>query len=156
MYAKQIMYTPKFTVKPNDKLSSVVEKWEKEPCDVPVINDDGTVVGLITAKQIIRKILPQYLVNGDLDNVMGFSDLPNFSEKICDSLEKEVKDVMKSDYNWAYEDESTLSVALKLISDKKCVRTIIVIDRDKKLKGLIDAWSVVKRMLKEANCSFEW
>ncbi|KAA0258942.1 CBS domain-containing protein [Deferribacter autotrophicus] len=156
MYAKQIMYTPKFVVKPNDKLHIVVEKWKNKPCDVPVVDNEGVVVGLITAKQIIRKILPQYLLNGNIDNVMGFSDLPNFSEKICECFKKEVKDVMKSDYNWAYEDESTLSIALKLINDKKCVRTIVVIDRNKKLKGLIDVWSVVKRMLKEGNCTFEW
>ncbi|BAI79730.1 conserved hypothetical protein [Deferribacter desulfuricans SSM1] len=156
MYAKQIMFSPKFVVKPNDKFETVVEKWKDEPCDIPVIDDEGHAVGLITAKQLIRKVLPQYLVNGMLDNVIGFSDLPNFSEKLCELLELKVEDVMKKDFNWAYDDESTLSVALKLINDKKCVRTIVVIDRNKKLVGLLDAWAVVKRMLREINCDLEW
>lgn len=156
MYAKQIMFSPKFVVKPNDKFEKVVEKWKDEPCDIPVVDDEGHAVGLITAKQLIRKVLPQYLVNGILDNVIGFSDLPNFSEKLCELLELKVEDVMKKDFNWAYDDESTLSVALKLINDKKCVRTIVVIDRNKKLVGLLDAWAVVKRMLREVNCNLKW
>jgi CBS domain-containing protein len=110
-----------------------------------VVDEQRRVVGMITEKEIIGMALPQYTEQlGDFDYILNEEP---FIKMIAEADKIKVKDIMRKEVLCVSEDVSIPEVARLMIAKK--ARRIPVLDRDKKLVGIIARADIVKKIAKE-------
>ena len=93
MLVREVMSTGVLTAKPSDSLRSVVVKMLSRHCGaVPVVEDNHTLIGLISVRDIMLPLYPNY---GDYvhDNVHS-RDFVGMEEGYSDVLKRTVEEVM--------------------------------------------------------------
>lgn len=120
--------------------------FERQISGLPVVDEQRKVVGMITEKEIIAMALPKYVEQlGDFDYIL---DEEPFSKKITEADKIKVKDIMRKEVLCVTEDIPIPEVARLMIAKK--ARRIPVLDKDKKLIGIIARADIVKKIAKEA------
>lgn len=119
--------------------------FERQISGLPVVDEQRKVVGMITEKEIIAMALPRYVEQlGDFDYIL---DEEPFAKKITEADKIKVKDIMRKEVLCVTEDTPIPEVARLMIAKK--ARRIPVLDKDKKLVGIIARADIVKKIAKE-------
>lgn len=93
MVVREVMSTGVLTAKKTDTLRSVVIKMLSRHCGaIPVVEDDGNLIGLVAVRDVMIPLYPKY---GDYvhDNVHS-RDFVEMEEGFPSVLKNKVKDVM--------------------------------------------------------------
>ena len=143
---KDLMTREVMTVAPDMSVKDAAKLlFEKEISGLPVVSPDNKIIGMITEKDLIAMALPNYLEKlGDFDFIL---DEEPFIKKIADADKVKVKDIMRKDVLCVSEDTPIPEVARLMIIKK--VRRIPVLDKDKKLAGIIARADIVKEIAKK-------
>ena len=119
--------------------------FKKEISGLPVVDGQNRLVGMITEKEIISMALPKFAEElGDFDVVL--SEEP-FQKKITEADKVRVKDIMRKEVLCVPEDISAAEVARLMIAKK--ARRIPVLDKDKKIIGIIARADIVKEIARQ-------
>jgi predicted transcriptional regulator len=132
MLVKELMTKHVYTVTPDTSLKEVGKMLkEKKISGVPVINDDGVLVGIVTLTDMLR-ILSRIYEWKQMEKEESQRDLSVMFED--EKSNAKVKDIMTKDIVTLSEDD-TIDDIMKLMFENK-IHTIPV-TKDNKLIGII-------------------
>ncbi|MHB1457038.1 MAG: DUF190 domain-containing protein [Armatimonadota bacterium] len=132
--ASDLMTIPAITVNQNEPLNAVVDiMLKKEIKHVPVIRDDGTLVGMIARYDIFRTITAE---NPDWDAIHSQCSMIDVSNAVY------VRDIMRRDTHSVLLDTPVEEV-MKVI-DQNDIQRVAVVDDEGHLKGLISDSDLLK------------
>ncbi len=147
MIAANIMTTEVYTLTCKDTMKDAIKLVnEKKIRQVPVVDDDGRVIGVITPNTLIKAILPKYISEGLIGNVRFAPELPEFVKNIDALADKSVCDYMDERFVTVKPETSTMEVATIYITSKEPVESILVVDDDNRILGVISRWDIFKRL----------
>ena len=146
MKVSELMTREVMTIPPEMSVREAAKAlFEREISGLPVADEQKNVVGMITEKEIISMALPKFAEQfGDFDFIL---DEEPFSRKIAEADKVKVKDIMRREVLCVPEDTSVAEVARLMIAKK--ARRIPVLDKNKKLVGIIARADIVKKIAKE-------
>lgn len=110
MLVREVMSTGVLTAKKTDALRSIVIKMLSRHCGaIPVIEDNGELVGLVSVRDVMIPLFPNY---GDYvhDNVHS-RDFVEMEEGYSDILKRTVADVMSTNPLTVSPDDPILEAA---------------------------------------------
>ena len=138
MVVRDVMSTGVVTAKKSDTLRTVVIKMLSRHCGaIPVIEDDGKLIGLVSVRDVMIPLYPQY---GDYvhDNVHS-RDFVEMEEGYPSVLKKSVEEVMSTNPLTVSPDDPILEAASYM--GLKQFRRIPVADNGK-LVGMVSIGDV--------------
>ncbi len=148
--AKEIMSKPALSARETDMVKAVLELLaEKRISGVPVVDEDGKVIGVISDTDVIRyahqiSVVPLSNLSGWISPYADVSDLASV-RKGFDLLHRTAVDqIMTKKVHTIHEDAPANEVA-KLMNRRK-VNRVPVVDSDGKLKGIVTRSDVVQCM----------
>lgn len=146
MKVSELMTREVMTIPPEMSVREAAKAlFEREISGLPVADEKRNVVGMITEKEIISMALPKFAEQfGDFDVIL---DETPFEKKLAEADRIKVKDVMRKDVLCVPEDISVAEVARLMIAKK--ARRIPVLDKNKKLVGIIARADIVKKIARE-------
>ncbi|MEM2954785.1 MAG: CBS domain-containing protein [Candidatus Nanoarchaeia archaeon] len=148
MKLSEIMTKEVTTVPPDMSVKEVAKKlFEMQISGLPVVDNEGRVVGMITEKDIIATALPKFIEDKDMVDFSYILNEEPFRKNIAEFENLKVRDIMRKDVLCVSEDTPVPEVARLMLTKK--VRRIPVL-RDKKLVGIIARSDIVKVIAKEA------
>ena len=113
---------------------------------LPVIDQDGKLVGMFTEKDILSYILPSYI---EKVGRFIYEENPKSTKKKFMELNKiKVRQLMRKDVVTTTEDTSLCEVARVMLTQK--ARRIPVIDKSGKVVGIVARCDILKAFAKEA------
>jgi CBS domain-containing protein len=133
MVVRDVMSTGVLTAKKTDTLRSVVIKMLSRHCGaIPVVEDDGKLIGLVAVRDVMIPLYPQY---GDYihDNVHS-RDFVEMEEGFPSVLKKNVEEVMSMNPLTVSPDDPILEAASYM--GLKHFRRIPVVEGEK-LVGMV-------------------
>lgn len=119
---------------------------EERVRQLPVIDDDSRVIGLLTSRKLLYFTLPKYITEGLLKDVKFAPDLPQFHQKSTDLAHKDVCEVMDKEFVKIGPEVSVIEVATLFVSTEKPIECILVLDNQDRLLGIISPWDIFKRL----------
>ncbi len=147
MIAANVMITDVITLKSNDTMVDAIKiVRDRKIRQIPVVDNEKRVIGIITPRALMRAILPKYIDEGLLEDVKFAPELPQFIQSIDDLAHKKVSEFMDTDFPKVTPDVTTMEVAAMFIVSKKIVESIVVVDDDNRLLGIISPWDIFKRV----------
>jgi len=146
MKVSELMTKEVLTVSPEMSVREAAKMlFAREISGLPVVDENKKVVGMITEKEIIAMALPKYTEElRDFDIILNEEP---FQKKVADADKIKVKDIMRREVLCVNEDVSVAEVARLMIAKKQ--RRIPVLDKEKKLVGIIARADIVKEIAKE-------
>lgn len=147
MKVKEIMVKNVVSLKPDDNTKDALDLIIKmEISGLPVIDNDGKLVGMFTEKEVISYILPSYI---DRVGTFVYEENPKSIQKKISELGKiKVSQLMRKEVVTVNE-EANLGEVSKVMLTKKA-RRIPVMDKSGKVAGIVARCDVLKALLKEA------
>ncbi|MFH1709442.1 MAG: CBS domain-containing protein [bacterium] len=142
----EMMTKDVITVSPEMSVRDAARKlFEMKISGLPVVDEQKNVLGMITEKDIIAMALPKYVEKmGDFDFLLNVEP---FARKFEESDKIMVKDVMRKDVLCVTEEVPVPEVARLMIVKK--IRRIPILNKDKKLVGIIARADIVKEIAKK-------
>lgn len=119
---------------------------EKKVRQIPVLDGQGRVTGVITPRALMKAILPRYISDGLVADVKFAPELPDFVRNIDSLAQKKVSDLMERDFVAVCPETSAMEVAALLVNPEKHADSIIVMDDRRTLLGIISPWDVFRRL----------
>lgn len=111
--------------------------------ELPVLNSEHEIVGVVTIKRLVRTCLPDYLMwVGDMTPYLNFEPL---AEVIRNESTTWLRDIMTSDFAFVEEDSPAI-LAMKEIGQKETLNAYVL--RGRKLVGIIRMLDFVKCVLR--------
>lgn len=142
--AKDIMRSDVIAVSPNTTLREVTDLFfEKNISGAPVLNEDNTVAGIITEKDIISVGIPKYM--SMMDNISFLNEFEPFEEIFKNEDDILVKDIYSKEFVFVHERVSVIQLAF-LFVNKNC-RRVMVIDDNDKLQGIIMRKDLIRKVI---------
>lgn len=146
MKVKEVMTKEVISLKPDENARSALDTlFKMRISGLPVIDNNGKLVGMFTEKEVIVKILPSYV-----ENVGRFVYNENpkaVRQKIIGINELKVKDLMRKEIVTVDEDTTLCEVAHLMLMQK--ARRIPVYNKAKDVVGIIARGEVVKALFEE-------
>ena len=148
--AKDIMTTNVKVAKETDTIQDIANILITEKIGgVPVVNEEGKVVGIISETDIMKKEKyvnpPEYITF--LQGVIYLNDFKKMEHDIKDIAAIQVKDLMSKEVIKVHEDDTFDDIANIMI--KKSVNRVPVVDQNDKIKGIICRYDIIKSMYEE-------
>ena len=142
--ARDMMTTEFLHMRPADRLKRAIDLFCGHPnIDLPVIDEDGDLVGRVTQADVLRIALPEYILwLDDLSPILHFEP---FAEVLKDEEATYVAEVMNEDFPTVSEDAPAIQVARELM--RSHARQVMVV-RGKKLVGVIRLNDFLTRVLR--------
>ncbi len=143
--AGDIMRSEFISVRYNDTCETAIDLFTRHHlADLPVIDDEGKLVGLVTADALLRVCLPDYILwMEDLSPIINF-------EPFVDLLRNEGKtwlaDIMSDDFVTVSEEAPAIEVAKGMC--KRGIRQVLVV-REEELVGVIAIEDFITKVLRE-------
>lgn len=135
------------TVKPDDSVVFAAKlMFENNFNGLPVVDQEGKVIGIVTEYDLISKGEALHLPT--LINILGNIDVyKKDSSLVKDDLKRmlllKVKEVMNTD-PLMVQDEAPIQHLAELFANHHKVNPIPVVDRDKKLQGIVSRFDLVR------------
>ena len=143
--ARDIMSTKTVKLKENDTLKKAIDLFIKHSLiDIPVVDKDGDLVGVVTARELLKVCLPDYILwMDDLSPVLHFEPFANVlrNEGITWLTE-----IMSQDYAVVPEGAPAIHVAQEM-TKKNTQQTYVL--RDKKLVGVVTLPHFLNKVLRD-------
>ena len=147
MKVKEIMIKDVVSVNPDDNVEEALTRlFEMQISGLPVIDAQGKLIGMFTEKDILRSILPSYI---EKVGRFVYEENPKSIKNKYKELENlKVSQLMRKEVITVFEDAAVCEVAHIMLTQK--VRRIPVLNKEKKVIGIIAREDVVKAYTKEA------
>lgn len=113
---------------------------------VPVVDSEDRVIGVITPRRLMKGVLPKYVSEGMIEDVRFAPELPEFVENIDALAKKNIDEVLEKDYVSVKAGTHTMEVAALFINPRLSPEAILVLDDNKRLLGIISPWDIFKRL----------
>jgi len=144
---KEIMVANPVTVKPSDSVETVLKLLEeKHISGLPVMDDEGQVVGVVSEADLLFKEksirLPLYLTF--LDSIIYLESLDKFKHQLQKSLGMFVADVM-TDKPMTIAPDAPVSQAAELMLTKR-INRLPVLDTVGNLVGIVTRNDLLKAL----------
>lgn len=150
MLAERVMITDVVTAQDNEMVDAVLNRMRDSKLRmIPILNAAQTVIGVISTFSIMEKVVPSYIVTGDLNQISYAPDIGILRRHYKEIAELHVSDVMDDSPLLVHADESLLSVAAAMISFTKHEYAMVV-DEKKHLLGIVSAGDILDRLKKVA------
>ena len=143
--AGDIMQPNPIVLKENQTLKDAIDYFvNKNLHDLPVIDKDGDLVGVVTAIELLKICLPDYILwMDDLSPILNFEP---FSHILQNEANTWLAEIMSFEYAVVNEEAPAIMVAQEIT--KKNSRQAYVL-RDKKLVGVITLQQFLNKVLRE-------
>lgn len=144
LQARHVMDTLRTHLHVNDTLKTAIDGFVKfNTPELPVLNADHELVGVVTLKRLVRICMPDYLMwVGDLTEFLNFEPL---AEVIRNEAHTWIRDIMTVDF--AHVDEDAPAIfAMKEIGQRETLNAYVL--RGRKLVGIIRMLDFVKTVLR--------
>ncbi|MFC1809010.1 PTS sugar transporter subunit IIA [Candidatus Omnitrophota bacterium] len=142
--AKDIMLKNIVSISLDNTLKDVLDLFfEKNISGAPVLNEDGTIAGVLTEKELINLGLPKYM--GSMDNISFLNDFEPFQKIFEKEDELKVKDICQKKFITVHENTAVIQLAFYFVH-KNC-RRLFVIDEGKKVVGVIMRKDLIRKVI---------
>jgi len=148
LLAKDIMTKKVITINQDASIEELSELLlDNNISGVPVVDNDGKVVGIATEGDIIVKDtnlhFPRYFKL--LDSIIYLESLTKFKDSLRKHLAIKVSEIMTSDIASCTAETSVEEIAGMMVEKK--INRIPVLSADKKIEGIITRADIVKSMI---------
>lgn len=132
--AKDVMNSSPVVLKEIDSLNKAIETFAlKKVYDIPVVDDEGDIRGVISLEDILKFSLPEHLLwMNDLSPILRFEP---FTEMLRNDHETKLADFMREDFIAVEEEIPAIQLAKIFLMNN--VRQIIV-SKGQKLCGVVN------------------
>lgn len=147
MRVKEIMVKDVVSIKPdNNAKEALTLLFKMQISGLPVIDTQGRLVGMFTEKDILTAILPSYI---EKVGRFVYEENPKSIKKKFEGLVNlTVSQLMRKDVVTVDENASLCEVAHLILTQK--VRRIPVLNKEKRVVGIIVREDIVKAYAREA------
>ncbi|MDQ6963428.1 MAG: CBS domain-containing protein [Mariprofundales bacterium] len=149
MFASKIMTRKIVTCHPDQPIGEVITTMVETMLRmVPVVRRDGTLVGIVHTISILNKVVPEYIVTGDLKSVPFAPDIGLLRKhfKALSTEHKLVRDIMERKPSTVHDNESLLSVTAALITFDRFEYVLVVDHKTNKLVGVISSGDILRAL----------
>ncbi|MBF0281763.1 MAG: CBS domain-containing protein [Zetaproteobacteria bacterium] len=149
MKAFTIMETGSLTCKPDQKLSHLMGVLDQADYRlIPVVDDDGKLLGIIDVVLLLNKSVPEYVSNDSLGALHFAPDMGVMHKEFNKLMLMRAADVMDSEPAVVQEEESLLSVASTLLHHLRedHFEPVLVVDREHRYKGVISSGTILRAL----------
>jgi CBS domain-containing protein len=148
LFAKDIMTKKVITINQDASIEELSDLLlDNNISGVPVIDNDGKIVGIATEGDIIVRDtnlhFPRYFKL--LDSIIYLESLTKFKNSLKKHLATKVSEIMTSDIVFCIAETPVNDVANMMVENK--INRIPVLSGDKKLEGIITRADIVKSMI---------
>ncbi len=142
--ARHIMTTPRVLLHGDDSLAAAIDLFltHKLP-ELPVVNAEGELLGVVTTKRLVHVCLPEYLMW--VEDMTPFLNFEPLAEIIRNDSSTWLKEIMVQDYAQVNEDAPAV-LALKEIGSKETHRAYVL--RGRQLVGVIHLYELLSAVLR--------
>jgi len=143
--AADIMYEPQIVLQSNDSLKTAIDCFIcKNVAEIPVVDRDGDMVGVVSAGALLKVCLPDYLLwMNDLSPIINFEPFANVLRKEQSAW---LSDILATTYSSVQIGSPAVSVAAEL-TRKNASRCYVL--NEKKLVGVIDLPVFLNKVFRE-------
>lgn len=141
---KEIMSQPVTTINKDKHFSEVENIFVNQHIrHLPVVNDSGTLVGLMTKRDLYKTLSPRRALSGEmdasLDNIVE-SEGVYYSRRLLDKfiLEK----IMKIEVCTLLPEDS-VGQAIRIMFQNK-FGSVVIVDKDRKVQGMITRFDILR------------
>lgn len=147
MKARDIMTVNVISVKRDTLIKDIAHILvENRIGGVPVVDDGGRVVGIISETDLVSKEknvhIPSYITV--LQGVIYLESFKRFEEDIRKITAYKAEDIMTAEVEKVHEDDDVETIANIMI--EKGVNRVPVVDSEGKLRGIICRYDIIKSM----------
>ncbi|MDX8412655.1 MAG: CBS domain-containing protein [Mariprofundales bacterium] len=149
MFASKFMTKDITTCHPDQPIGEVIDLMTTTMLRmVPVVEHDGTLVGTVHTLSILSKVVPEYIVTGDLKSIPFAPDIGLLRKhfKALTTDKKRVRDIMDRNPTTVHDNESLLSVTAALITYDRFEYVLVVDHHSHKLVGVISGGDVLRAL----------
>ena len=150
MIAANLMTKEVKTLKPSNSIIDALEILKEAKIrQVPIVDNDNKVVGTITSRGLLKSLLPDYITSGDLKDVKFAPELTQFTDKIEDLKNTTVQQIIDKECKnctCISPETSTMEVAALFVNADKELESVIVVDDEQRVLGVISPIDVYKRL----------
>ncbi len=150
MKVKEIMVKDVTSISPETGADEALDLLEKmQISGLPVIDENGKLVGMFTEKDVLSYILPSYI---EKVGRFIYEENPKSTKKKFMELNKiKVRQLMRKDVVTTTEETTLCEVARIMLTQK--ARRIPVVDKSGKVVGIVARCDILKAFAKEAEKS---
>jgi CBS domain-containing protein len=143
--AGDIMNTKPISLKENATLEQAIDFFVKKDLnEIPVVDPDGDLVGVVTAQELLRVCLPDYILwMDDLSPILNFEP---FSHILQNESSTWLAEIMSYEYAVVNEKDPAITVAQEITKHRSNQAFVL---RDKKLVGVITLQQFLNKILRE-------
>ncbi|OGP14563.1 MAG: hypothetical protein A2054_09595 [Deltaproteobacteria bacterium GWA2_55_10] len=147
MIAASVMTTEVLTINVSASMLDALKlAHESKVRQIPVVDDNKKVIGVITPRALLKGVLPRYVAEGLIADLKFAPELPEFVNNIDSLAFKKVENVMEKDFIAVSPETSSMEVATLLLHSKKHSESVLVVDDRGTLLGIISPWDIFKRL----------
>jgi CBS domain-containing protein len=141
MKIKEIMTRDLTAAEPSMTVRALIELFDKSGLtSVPVVNEEGRVLGIVSERDIIEGALPGYF-----EVLYGITDMNHLSQKLREIENDHIEFYMTPEVVKIEEDEDDLTAADLMI--RKNIKSLPVINKDGILVGMLRRIDLLKDLL---------
>ena len=143
--AEDVMLKDPRVVHPDDTISSALDAFSEERRrELPVVDKDGIVQGVISCEDIIRRAIPDYIMM--LENLSFINQFEPFENLLKEERKMLVKDVMAEAKHTASPGMPLFQLTVNIV--KNSLPSLLVVGPDRKLLGVITYIELVTNVLR--------
>ncbi len=143
--AEDVLVRNVAALKTDDKLSAALDLFSRDDRDkLPVVDEQGRLVGELSATEVLRRFIPEYIFR--LDNLDFVNSFEPFNRIFKEENEHTVGDYMCRPELVVKPDTPLIQFTVKMT--KNNVNACFVVDNDQKYSGEIMIKDIVKKVLR--------
>lgn len=146
MKVKDIMVKNVTTLSPNMFVKDAAKRLsELEISGLPVVDENGKLVGMFTEKDILKAILPSYIEK--VGKFVYEDDTKGIKKKLETLSNTKIREIMRKEVVTINEDTSCSEAARIMLTQK--VRRIPVIDKENRVLGIVARCDILRVLMEE-------
>ena len=147
MIAAKIMIAQPKTCTTDEQVGVVFDRMRMQSLRMlPVVDADGVLKGVLSTFSVLGRIVPDYIVSGDLNAIAYAPDLGLLRKHYTTVSDQPVAEIMETTYLAVGANESLLSVAAALIGFGEHEYALVV-EKGGRLLGIISAGDILDSLL---------
>ena len=144
MIAASVMTPNPITVRQGSNVRETIATLRQHRLhDLPVVDDKGKPVGMVTARAILHAAVPAYVTSNLINVMRGGPDLPSVYEHLRRIADRDVSEIMDDEPSLVSCHTATTAVAAILVNKSTDSNNVLVVDEDGLLVGIISALDIV-------------
>ena len=145
LVAEDVMVSGESFLRESDTLSAALDLFSRgDNSTVPVLDSNDRLVGEITAMDILKSFIPEYIFR--MDNLDFLTSFEPFNRIFQEESQHVVRDYMHNPQLTVHPETPLIQFTVRMV--KKGVRTCFVVDANRRYVGEIMVKHIVKKVLR--------